>query len=131
MSNKRIKPEQLTETMMDLLAEYGDDVYKMVEEAAKDAARGATSDLRKQSPGKYARQWRHKAQKDGKTAYQETIYNLDYRLTHLLEKEHATGPKKRGHYPKRKGSRNDHTGIIARVEKKYNEEYFNTLVIKL
>lgn len=131
MSKKRIKPERLTSVMTDLLAKYGDEVYEFVEESAKDAARGATSELRQLSPGDFAKKWRHKADKDGKTHYGETVYNEDYRLTHLLENEHVTGPKRGGHYPADPGGKKDHTGIIAKVEEKYVDQYLNELVNKL
>lgn len=127
--NKQIKPDQLSGVMTDLLKEYGDEVYDIVEEEAKDAARKATSELRQVSPGEYAKKWRHRAEKNGKTVYRETVYNEKYRLTHLLEKEHDTGPKRGGHYPK--NPRKDHTGEIAKVEQKYSQEYFDELVNKL
>ena len=114
-----------------LFKEYGDEIYDTVEAQAKDAARKATSELRRESPGDYAKKWRHKAQKNGKTQYAETVYNTNYRLPHLLEKPHAVGPKKRGQYPAHRGSSTDHTGIIARVEEKYTRKFFNELVIKL
>jgi len=129
--NKHVKPEKLTGLMTDLLKEYGDEVYQIVEEEAKDAARKATSELRQVSPGDYARQWRHRADKNGKTLYRETVYNVKYQLTHLLEKEHDTGPKRGGHYPANPGGRKDHTGEIAKVEEKYNREYFDELVKRI
>lgn len=127
--NKQVKPEQLTSVMMDLLKKYGDDVYKIVEEEAKDAARKATSELRQVSPGKYAKKWRHRADKNRKTKYLETVYNRTYQLTHLLEKPHKTGPKRGGRYPKNPDK--DHTGEIAKVDEKYSKEFWNEMVKRL
>ena len=131
MSSKHIKPEKLADVMIDLLAEYGDEVYQIVEEEAKDAGRKATSELRQRSPGEYARKWRYRPQKDGKKKYVGVCYNLDYRLTHLLEEPHDTGLKRGGKYPRNPGGDHDHTGIIAEVEKKYSRKYYDELVKKL
>lgn len=131
MSSKRVESERLTDVMMDMLVEYGDEVYEIVQDEAKAIAREATSELRRTSPGEYAKQWRRRPEKNGKTYYKETVYNVKYQLTHLLEKAHAVGPKKRGHYPAHKGSATDHTGEIAAVEEKYSKKYFNDLVKKL
>ena len=127
VSSKRIEPDKLTDVMMDLLKEYGDEVYDIVEDTAKDMARKATSELRQKSPGDYAKRWRHRAEKNGKTEYKETVFNTKYQLTHLLENEHKTGDDA-GHYPKNPGSRTDHTGIIKEVEEKYADAYISKLV---
>lgn len=126
MSSKRINPEHLSHTMRELLEDYGDAVYDIVEESAKKVAREATSELRRVSPGEYARMWRHRAQKNGKTTYRETVYNAKYHLTHLLEKEHKTGTGS-GQYPKNPGSKTDHTGEIAKVEEKAVNDYLTML----
>lgn len=131
VNNKQIEPEQLTHVMMELLKEYGDDVYKIVEEEAKDIARKATSELRQKSPGKYARMWRHSAEKNRKTLYRETVFNKNYQLTHLLEKPHKTGKSTSDTYPKHRGGEHDHTGIIAEVEEKYSKEFMDRLERKL
>ena len=131
MSSKHIEPEKLTSVMMDMLAKYGDEVYEIVQDETKSIAREVASELRRTSPGDYARQWRRKPEKDGKTFYKETVYNGKGQLTHLLEKPHAVGPKKQGKYPAHKGSATDHTGEIAQVEEKYSQKYFNDMVKKL
>ena len=130
MNTKKIKPDQLSGTMMDLLSEYGDEIYDTLEIAAKDTARKATSELKRVSPGEFARMWRHSAKKSGRVFYQETIHNKKYQLTHLLEKPHKTG-KGNGQYPKKKGSSTDHTGRIERVEKKAIKEFLSILEKKL
>ena len=130
MKSKTIKPDQLSGAMMDLLSEYGDDIYDTLEIAAKETARKAVSELKRVSPGEFARMWRHSAKKSGRVFYQETIHNKKYQLTHLLEKPHKTG-KGNGQYPKKKGSSTDHTGKIARVEKKYVDAFIRILEKKL
>ena len=125
-----IKPEKLGEVMEALFKEYGDEVYDVVLESAKANARKATSELRQKSPGKIAKTWRHKPMKRGRVLYRETIYNTNYRLPHLLENPHVTGPGT-GHYPKDPGGPTDHTGIIAGVEEKYCTKFFRDLVTKL
>ena len=130
MKSKTIKPDQLSGAMMDLLSEYGDEIYDTLEIAAKDTARKAVSELKRVSPGEFARMWRHSAEKSGRVFYQETIHNKKYQLTHLLEKPHKTG-KGNGQYPKKKGSSTDHTGKIERVEKKYVDAFIRILEKKL
>ena len=128
--SKGIKPDKLADVMTDLLAKYGDEVYDIVEETAKETARKETSVLRKKTFGRIAKTWRHKAEKRARVMYRETIYNTNYRLPHLLENPHDTG-KGTGHYPKNPGGPTDHTGIIAGVEREYNNEYYDDLVGKL
>ena len=129
--SEKIKPEQLAATLEKLFDKYADDVYDIVEGSAKSAARGATSELRRISPGEYARKWRHKPTKGKRVRFSETVYNTKYQLTHLLEKPHVTGRKRGGHYPAHTGSAQDHTGDIAGVESKYSKKFFNDLVKKL
>lgn len=125
----KIQPDQLDKAFDKLLDKYKDEVFEIVEDAAKDAARKATSELKQVSPGKFAKKWRHKAYKPNKRTYGEIIYNDNYRLTHLLEKEHGVNGD--GKYPKHPGSKTDHTGKIAEVDEKYTEKFYNDIVNKL
>lgn len=129
MSTMKIKPDELSKVMDKLLDQYGDEVYDAVESIAKDKARKATSELRRVSPGDFAKKWRHGAKKTPRVKYTETIYNQKYQLAHLLEKPHKTGPKRGGQYPRAGGP--DYTGNIAKVEEKYSKEYLEELTRRL
>ena len=124
----KISPEEFGHAMGKIVKRYGEEAYEVSMECAKSASRAATKDLKASAPsgGSYARGWSHKAQKNGITRYSETVYNrIDYQLTHLLEKAHATGGG--GHYPKNV----DYTGTIASVEEKQAEKYIQEVLSKL
>lgn len=130
MSNSvMVRPEGFEKAVLKALAEYGDDVLEMTEQAVKSNARQTVSALKSQSPvnsGRYARGWSHKAQKGGPYKLNETVYNrTDYQLTHLLEKPHPTHGG--GHYPRYK----DNTGIIARIEEEYTNKFMEEVMSKL
>ena len=131
MSNQSISPDKLQKVMADALAKYGDAVYDIVKDTAKAVARQAVSELRQTTPGEIAKTWRQTAHVTRKLSYRVTVYNTNYRLPHLLEYEHVTGPKSGGYYPAHKGSSKDHTGKIRAVEKKYSQKFYNDLVKKL
>lgn len=123
-----IKPEQFNKTLRQLVKEYGDEAYEIVEAASKKAARETVKDIKSSAPsgGRYARGWSHKAQKNGLTQYNETVYNrTDYQLTHLLEKPHETGGG--GHYPKNV----DYTGTLARIEEEHTQKFMEEVIRKL
>ena len=132
MSNSNrimVRPEAFEKAVLKALAEYGDDVLDVAEQATKSSARQTVRALKSNSPantGKYARGWSHKAQKGGPYKLNETVYNrTDYQLTHLLEKPHPVHGG--GHYPRYK----DHTGIIARIEEEYTNKFMEEVMSKL
>ena len=121
-----VRREGVEKAVMKALAEYGDVVLEKTEQVTRNTAREATSELKSNSPGRYARGWSHKAQKGGAFKLSETVYNrTDYQLTHLLEKAHPTGGG--GHYPKNV----DYTGIIAGVEEEYTNKYEQEVLSRL
>ena len=125
-----IRPEAFQKAVMSALAEYGDRVLDVMEAETKSIGRQTASALKGSAPagGSYARGWSHKVQKGGVYKLSDTVYNrTDYQLTHLLEKPHATGRNKGGHYPKKV----DYTGTIARIEEEYNQKYYEEVLAKL
>lgn len=129
MSNRRVRPEQFSKAVIQALAEYGDEVNEKVEAITKKTARELRADLKASSSvnkGRYAAGWSNKAQKTGRYNLSQVVYNrTDYQLIHLLEYPHPTG--KGGHYP----SKRDNTGVLARAEEKYVQQYMNEVVEKL
>ena len=125
-----VRPDQFQKAVMSALAEYGDKVLDVMESETKSIGRQTARALKQSAPagGSYAKGWSHKVQKGGVYKLSDTVYNrTDYQLTHLLEKPHATGRKKGGHYPKKV----DYTGNIARVEEEYTQKYYEEVLAKL
>ena len=125
-----VRPDQFQKAVMSALAEYGDKVLDVMESETKSIGRQTARALKQSAPagGSYAKGWSHKVQKGGAYKLSDTVYNrTDYQLTHLLEKPHATGRKKGGHYPKKV----DYTGNIARVEEEYTQKYYEEVLAKL
>lgn len=130
MTSKVVKPEGFQKAVLDALSRYGDEVLSMMEQETKTIGRQTASALKGSAPagGSYAKGWSHKVQKGGLYKLSDTVYNrTDYQLTHLLEKPHATGRNKGGHYPKKV----DYTGNIARIEEEYTNRYYEEVLAKL
>ena len=127
MSGVKIRPEEFSKTMMNAIAEYGDEVLEKTETVMKQVTRETVSELKGSAPsgGSYSRGWSHKAAKGGPFKLSETVYNRIYQLTHLLEKPHATGGG--GHYPKNV----DYTGTIARIEEKNTNRFMEEVLRKI
>lgn len=128
MTNISIQPEEFGKTLIQLLAKYGDEVYDIVEAESKKAARETVETIKGSAPsgGEYARSWSHKAEKNGRTKYSETVYNRKhYQLTHLLEVSHPTGGG--GHYPKNV----DYTGTLAKIEEEHVNKFMEGVMAKL
>ena len=125
-----IKPEEFQKAVMKSLAEYGDHVLDVMEAETKSIGRQTARALKQSAPagGSYAKGWSHKVQKGGVYKLSDTVYNrTDYQLTHLLEKPHATGRKRGGHYP----SKVDYTGTMASIEEEYTNKYYQEVIAKL
>lgn len=122
----KVRPEQLEREVLRILKEYGDQANDKMAVITKSVSRQTVSALKGTAPagGEYARGWTHKAVKNGVMNQGEVVYNRKYMLTHLLEKPHATGRYKGGHYPSKK----DYTGNIARVEEEYVAKYLDEVM---
>lgn len=92
MSNT-IRPDQLTEAVMERLQEYKDVSTEEMKTAVKTAAQTVKRVIRETAPkdtGKYSKSWRMKTSKNNANALSMTVYSHKrYILTHLLEHGHA------------------------------------------
>lgn len=123
--SKTIKPESLSEEIMKALEGYADDIAEVVENVSNDIGKEAVKELKTTSPkkrGNYAKGWKVKKDKIGKSRYSVKVHNkTDYQLTHLLEFGHAT----------RNGGRTKAIPHIRPVEEKYSKEYEKELKRKI
>ena len=126
---RTIRPEQLEETILKALAEYGDEASEKLQTMCKESARATRRVLKGSAPsgGEYARGWSQRMVGSG--AYKSTavVFNQKYQLVHLLEKPHATGRYRGGSYPKHV----DYTGIVKRIEEKNSQEFYQGVLNKL
>ena len=99
MAKKRIKPLDLTAAVQQMLKEYGEDVYEVmddcVDEVAKEAAdklHGVTKFAPGRHPsGKYSESWTVDTERHGRLGMSKVVHNEEhYRLTHLLENGHVS-----------------------------------------
>lgn len=94
MSKQTILPDDLSSTINDLLAEYGDEASQAIGEIIPDVAKEATKRLKSANSynrrtGRYNKGW--SISKEAKrTQVKAIVHNkTDYQLTHLLEFGHA------------------------------------------
>lgn len=129
MKNVTVTPEQFEKAVYKALAEYGDKVYDKTDKIAKSTARQTTSALKANSAGgKFAKGWSRRAQKGSTFETSQIVFNREYQLVHLQEKEHDTGKgANASHYPKHV----DYTGRIAEVEEKYTQQFMEEVISKL
>lgn len=124
MSNIRIRPEQLAETIQKELDDFEDDTIESVKKAVQEAADTAVKDLKATSPkrtGKYAKSWTQKKVKDNSAGKEIVVHARRYQLTHLLENGHA----------KRGGGRVAPRVHIRPVEEKISDDLEKTLERKI
>lgn len=91
-----IKVGQLAGAVNDILADYRDAIAANVDEAVEKTAEDTKQQLRQTSPKgsrpqskSYRAGWRVKKAKASASKPEATVYNSQYRLTHLLEYGHA------------------------------------------
>lgn len=122
-----VRPENYAKVVHKALAQYGDDVLRITDKCAKDAARQTQAALKASAPsgGEYARGWSRRQVKAGAWGISQVVYNRVYQLIHLLEKPHPTGGG--GYYPKNV----DYTGTMARIEEEYTNKFMEEVLSKL
>ena len=98
MARKRIRPIDLTPTVQKLLAEYGEEVYKVMDDCVDDVAHEAEERLHsvdhfapgRNPSGAYSKSWAVDKEPAGRLAVKKVVHNEEHaRLTHLLEKGHV------------------------------------------
>ena len=95
---KTVKPIDLTATVDQLLKEYGEDVYQVMDDCVQKVSDQATEKLKDVSmfapggraSGEYSSSWTAEQVTKTRTKSNWVVHNLEhYRLTHLLEKGHV------------------------------------------
>lgn len=99
MAKKKIKPLDLAGAINELLQEYGNQVYEVLDEAVDDVAKESAEKLQgvkhfaagRNPSGKYSESWTVDREKTGRLAVTRVVHNEEhYRLTHLLENGHVS-----------------------------------------
>lgn len=113
--SKAIDVDLLGKEVMKYLTEYKEDISDAVENVSNRIGKEATNELKEESPkltGDYARGWKIKKDKVGKSRYVVKIHNkTNYQLTHLLEFGHVT----------KNGGRTRPIPHIRPIEEKYKK----------
>lgn len=93
MSNVKIKPDQLAETIMKGMEEYVKVTTEDMKEAVTETAKDVKNEVKANAPkktGRYRKSWAAKKTKENATALEITVHSRKrYMLTHLLENGHA------------------------------------------
>lgn len=93
MAKKRIGILNLDSTIEKILADYGEDAYKVLDKSVDRVAQEATDKLKAvqfKTGGEYSKSWVADKEPSGRFATKVIIHNEEhYRLTHLLEKGHV------------------------------------------
>lgn len=93
MARKRIGILDLDSTITQVLNEYGEDAYKVLDNAVDHVAEEATQKLRSvnfKTGGEYSASWVCDKEPSGRFATKRIVHNEEhYRLTHVLEKGHV------------------------------------------
>lgn len=93
MARKRIGILNLDSTIEKILADYGEDAYKVLDSSVDRVAEEATRKLQAvnfKTGGEYSKSWVNDKEPTGRFATKRIVHNEEhYRLTHLLEKGHV------------------------------------------
>lgn len=133
MANRRIKLENLSNAIADLLQEERELVEKAIENATRATRTrvkkevGIKSPYLERSRRHYRDDWSVKTEKSRVALYQHvTVYNKQYQLTHLLENGHFIFNQKGGPYGRTKAQ--PHIGPTQELaDKMYEEELIKRL----
>ena len=94
--NRRVNLLNLAPVIDQIIKEYGEDVYDVVNESVEEVTEEATDKLKavnhwaKDGSGAYAGSWTNSDVKTSRIFRAKNIHNEEhYRLTHLLEKGHV------------------------------------------
>ena len=129
MSNKKCKPDELANVILEYLENFKDVTEEACEKGVSETAKTALQELRNAHPpgsGKYGswdksynKGWRvMQTKRDKKYHKKATIHHAtNYQLTHLLEKGHAT----------RDGGRTQSFTHIAPVAEKCEDELLKNI----
>lgn len=117
----------LSTQMKEILTLYGEEVAKTTQKEVRTITQETVRELKAVSPqkeGDYAKSWTSQKEKnyDRMYARRETVFNeKHYRLTHLLERGHAT----------RNGGRTGAKPHIKPVEEKVKKELPERIIRKI
>ena len=96
MAKKKVKPINLDKAIQEILNQYGDDVYEVLDDCVKDVADQATEKLRAVNTfatgghTEYSSSWVNDETLKSSKKTKRVVHNEEhYRLTHLLEKGHV------------------------------------------
>jgi hypothetical protein len=90
--NEKIKPEQLSDVIMEGLEEYRDLSTDAMKEAVEKTAKNVKKEIQSKAPvrtGKYKKSWKVTKTEENAEKLVMTVHAGRYQLTHLLEHGHA------------------------------------------
>lgn len=99
MAKKKVKPINLDNAISQILAQYGNSVYDVLNESVKEVSDEAAEKLRavdhfapgRTPSGDYSGSWTNEPVPVGRFSVKNVVHNEEhYRLTHLLENGHVS-----------------------------------------
>lgn len=122
---KKIKPEELSDAVMEELEKYRDLAAEDLKEAVKETGNSVKKDISASAPvrtGKYKKSWAVKTVSENAEVIEVTVHSRNrYQIAHLLEHGHA----------KRGGGRVAAIPHIKPAEEKGEEELVRKIKAKL
>lgn len=123
--SQRIRPEELTDTIMEELTKYRDMAADELKEAVKETGKSVRKDISAAAPvrtGKYRKSWAAKTVSETAESIEMTVHSRNrYQIAHLLEHGHA----------KRGGGRVAAIPHIKPAEEKGEEELVRRIEARL
>lgn len=96
MAKKKVKPINLDKAIAEVLEQYGQDVYEVLDDCVQEVSDEAVKKLRSVSTfatgghTEYSSSWVNDKMPSGRLKTKRVVHNEEhYRLTHLLEKGHV------------------------------------------